>query len=120
MKFFRDNDLSSHEDVIEQFFEHSNDEGKSIELVPGGSSKRVTDANKAEFIKLKSHYIGYKYCKPQLDNLTEGFYSVVPYDWIAHLTAEELEVQLCGQSVIDLDDWRENTEYRGFLMTSIS
>jgi hypothetical protein len=120
LKFFHENDLSQHEDVIEQFFEHSNDEGKSVELVPGGSSKRVNNDNKKEFIKLKCHYIGYKSCKPQLDQLAEGFYSVVPYDWIAHLTVEELEVQLCGQSHIDLDDWKEFTEYRGFLSVAFS
>jgi E3 ubiquitin-protein ligase HUWE1 len=96
LKFFRDNDLREHEDVIDQFFEHSNDEGKTIELLPGGSSKRVTNENKHEFIRLKSHFIGYKCCKSQLDSLTEGFYSVVPFEWIAHLTVEELEVQLCG------------------------
>jgi len=120
LKFFRDNELTQFQDVIEQYFEHSTDEGKSIELVPGGSATRVTNENKAEFIKLKSHYIAYKQCKSQLDSLTAGFYSVVPLEWISHLTAEELEVQLCGQITIDLDDWKENTEYRGFFCANMS
>jgi E3 ubiquitin-protein ligase HUWE1 len=69
---------------------------------------------------MKCHYIAYKQTKSQLDHLTSGFYSVVPIEWIAHLTAEELEIQLCGQSKIDLDDWKENTEYRGFFSTKMS
>lgn len=120
LKFFRDNDLTQFQDVIEQYFEHSINEGKSIELVPGGSANRVTNENKAEFIKLKCHYIAYKQSKSQLDSLTAGFYSVVPLDWISHLTPEELEAQLCGQNTIDLDDWKENTEYRGFFRTNLS
>lgn len=120
LKFFRDNDLTKYADVIEQFFEHSTDEGKSVELKPGGQVTRVTNENKQDFIMLKCHYIAYKQCKSQLDSLTAGFYSVVPYEWIAHLTPEELEVQLCGQSVIDLDDWKENTEYRGFFLANVS
>jgi E3 ubiquitin-protein ligase NEDD4 len=61
LKFFRDNDLSQHEDIIEQYFEHTLDEsGYQVELRPGGSSERVTNENKKDFIKLKSHYIAYK------------------------------------------------------------
>jgi len=41
----------------------SNDEGKSVELKPGGSATRVNNDNKEEFIRLKCHYIAYKSCK---------------------------------------------------------
>jgi hypothetical protein len=51
------------EDVIEQYFEHSTEEGKSIELIPGGSATRVTNENKSDFIKMKCHYIAYKQAK---------------------------------------------------------
>lgn len=79
LKFFRDNDLTQFVDVVEQHFEHSTEEGKSVELVPGGAFKRVNNSNKLEFIKLKCHYIGYKQCKSQLDALVDGFNSIVPY-----------------------------------------
>lgn len=68
MKFFRDNDLSAFEDVIEQYFttdvhsnisDHINNGENTIELIPGGSKLRVNNSNKALFIKKKCHYIGY-------------------------------------------------------------
>lgn len=67
LKFFRDEDLSLHSDTIEQYFQHSIEGGNTIDLVPGGSSKLVTNLNKAEFLRLKCHYIGYKGVKSQLD-----------------------------------------------------
>ena len=33
------------------------------------------------------------------------------------MTADELEAQMCGQVRIDLDDWKNNTEYRDFMMS---
>jgi hypothetical protein len=44
----------------------------------------------------------------------EGFRTVVPLEWIALFTADELETQMCGQNHIDLEDWKRNTELRGF------
>jgi hypothetical protein len=45
----------------------------------------------------------------------EGFWSVIPLQWIEYLTADELETQICGASSIDLNDWKANTENVGFI-----
>lgn len=50
----------------------------------------------------------------QLDSITEGFYSVIPHDWLSIFNSDELEAAICGQSFIDLEDWKANTEYKGF------
>ena len=36
------------------------------------------------------------------------------------MTVQELESQLCGQTEIKLDDWKNNTEYKGFVMGGFS
>lgn len=38
LTFIKENDLTSFEDVIEQYFEHSDSKGYSIELIPGGTA----------------------------------------------------------------------------------
>jgi hypothetical protein len=46
-------------------------------LIPGGRNVKVTDANKAEFIKKKCYFIGYKAVKDQLSSMQEGFNKVI-------------------------------------------
>jgi len=45
---------------------------------------------------------------------------VINADWVIHLLPDELEAQLCGQVKISLDDWKANTEYKGFILGSYS
>ena len=39
---------------------------------------------------------------------------MIPKNWINILTSDELEAIICGNPRIDLDDWKNNTEYKGF------
>ena len=41
-------------------------------------------------------------------------------EWIQFLTGDELETAICGQSQLDVAEWRANTEYRGFLLNDKS
>jgi len=59
LKFFRDNDLTQFEDVIEQYFVVNKESGEERELKPNGKNIRVTNENKLEFIRLKCQYIAY-------------------------------------------------------------
>ncbi len=49
----------------------------------------------------------------QLEALKRGFNKVIPGPWLSGFTPKELEKALCGQSHIDVDEWRESTQYRG-------
>ena len=78
MKFFRDNSLKDHEDLIEVFFTTDvstnmqtalGDGSNTVELMPGGARVRVTDDNKQDFIRKKCQYIGYKCVSEQLQSL---------------------------------------------------
>lgn len=44
----------------------------------------------------------------------EGFYKIIPLNWIKVFTSDELEAAICGNSHIDLDDWKANTVLKGF------
>jgi hypothetical protein len=75
LKFFRDNSLAEHQDIIEQYFIHESSTPMSealgkgvhtVDLLPRGSSIRVSDLNKDEFIKRKCHYVAYLSTAEQL------------------------------------------------------
>jgi len=50
----------------------------------------------------------------QLESLVEGFSKVIPLSWLKVFTSDELEAAICGNSHIDLEDWKANTEVKGF------
>ncbi|KAA6391348.1 MAG: putative E3 ubiquitin-protein ligase NEDD4 [Streblomastix strix] len=111
-------------------------EKRTIELIHGGASLKVTNANKQSYIQA---YILYKInnIKPQINALCGGFHEIVPPSLFRiqsitkkteneigskpnnkqeerMMTAEELEYALCGQPRIDVDEWQANTLYSGF------
>lgn len=46
--------------------------------------------------------------------MIKGFYLIVPQDMIKLFSPEEFDFLISGQSKIDLNDWKSNTEYKGF------
>jgi hypothetical protein len=80
----------------------------------------VTNGNKHDFILKKSHFIGYKCVKEQVNNIVEGFHKVIPQEWVKVFTSDELEAAICGQQQIHLPDWRANTEVKGFRLASMT
>lgn len=49
----------------------------------------------------------------QTESLVRGFYEVVDPRLVSVFDAQELELVMAGTAEIDLNDWRQNTEYRG-------
>lgn len=88
---------------------------KEIALVENGASIAVTDSNKAEYIRLM---VNRKLCTntaEQMASIKRGFHDVIPESLLPSIgfTAPELEMLICGVSVIDSADWQRNTEYGG-------
>jgi E3 ubiquitin-protein ligase HUWE1 len=48
-----------------------------------------------------------------MDAFKTGFRKVIPEDCLSGVLAEELELAICGLRVIDVEDWKQNTEYKG-------
>jgi E3 ubiquitin-protein ligase HUWE1 len=47
-----------------------------------------------------------------------GFHDIIPKDVISIFDEQELELLISGMPDIDLDDWRNNTEYHNYTVSS--
>jgi E3 ubiquitin-protein ligase HUWE1 len=47
-----------------------------------------------------------------------GFHDIIPADIISIFTEQELELLISGLPDIDVDDWKNNTEYSGYTASS--
>ena len=83
------------------------------ELKPGGADIPVTDENKEEYLQLRLRHRMLDSIKPQLENMLIGMYEVIPADLLSVFDYQELDLLLCGVPDIDIEDWKEHTEYMG-------
>ncbi|EJK70889.1 hypothetical protein THAOC_07717 [Thalassiosira oceanica] len=86
---------------------------RTVELVPGGADIDLTEENLPEYkeANLKYRLLG-RYEK-QLNELLLGIFDVIPEPLLTIFDFQELELLMCGLPAIDIDDWKENTEYSG-------
>lgn len=108
---------------------------ETVELKPGGAQIPVTEANKAEFIRLLCEHRLKGRVEQQLDAFNKGLYEIVPEETLKIFDERELEVSLLvsccckqgltvpgvasqlligGLSDIDVEDWEKHTDYRGY------
>ena len=88
------------------------------ELVPSGSTKQVNEQNKHEYVLMMCKAKLYDEIKPQVDNLLEGIYDIVPKYLISIFDYRELELMISGLPDIDVADMKANTEYVGYSKVS--
>lgn len=93
-------------------------ERREVELVEGGAMKEVTNENLSEYLEANIRYRVFERTMPQLTELLLGFYDVIPEPPLTVFDANELELILCGLPTIDMEDWQENTEYKGLFEVS--
>lgn len=86
---------------------------ETVELIPGGAQKSVTNKNLDEYLKAQLQYRLMLKTKSQLLEILKGFYDVVPEPLLAVFDFQELELLLHGLPNINMDDWMANTEYTG-------
>lgn len=63
--------------------------------------------------KIKNLLLGNS-VRAHIKPFVEGFYDVVPFNLVSHLSEFELELLLCGTPDIDVDDWRKHTQVKNF------
>lgn len=113
-----ENDIT---DVLEMTFSVDTDdygEHKVIDLKPNGSNIDVTEKNKIEYVERMINYKLKDSVKEQMDNLIQGFYSVISKENITIFNEKELELLMNGLPDIDVDDWKNNTTYVNYSATS--
>ncbi|KAJ3395661.1 hypothetical protein HDU92_005287 [Lobulomyces angularis] len=86
----------------------------SIELKEDGKNILVTDANKEEYVRLMCEHRISKRVEEQFAAFLSGFNEIIPSDLIGVFDERELELLIGGIAEIDVDDWKKNTDYRGF------
>jgi len=83
------------------------------ELVAGGASLAVTDANKGEYLLRRFKLRMLDSISEQLWQLLCGLYEVVPKEALSVFDYQELELLISGVPEIDVDDWVRHSRYVG-------
>ena len=97
--------------------EYASREARSatVELKPGGAEQEVTLENLAEYLQLYAEERLVGEIRPQIDAFREGLGVFVNDEVGAQLrqlcTVADVQVLLCGEAEIDVDDWEEHTDY---------
>jgi len=86
---------------------------EEIELIPNGAKIEVDNDNFPEYLEACLKYRMLDRVKPQLNELLLGFFDVIPEPLLTIFDFQELELLMCGLPDIDLEDWKEHTEYSG-------
>ena len=91
---------------------------ETVDLKPDGRNIPVTDANKHEYVTLISEQKLTTAIKDQINAFVQGFHDVIPAPLIQIFNEQELELLISGLPDIDIDDWKNNTEYVGYSTSS--
>ncbi|KAL8278008.1 hypothetical protein RQP46_009640 [Phenoliferia psychrophenolica] len=88
-----------------------------VPLKPGGADIKVTEANKMEYIHLLCKHRLEGRIEEQVKAFRHGLHEVVSAEALAIFDERELELLIGGLSDVDVDDWKKNTDYRGYAAT---
>ena len=109
LKSIINTDLKNNEDIF--FVWEIN--GKEYEIVDGGKNILVSNQNKNIFVNKVIEFICYKSIEVELNSLREGFFNLLSINYIQIFTVEEFNFILSGQAIININDWKSNTIYKG-------
>ncbi|XP_077975841.1 E3 ubiquitin-protein ligase HECW2-like [Styela clava] len=113
LMWMKDNDIT---DVLDLNFTVDQEVFGEIvekELKQNGKNIPVTEKNKKEYIERVVKWRVNRSTREQTNQIVRGFNEVIDLRLVSVFDAKELELVLCGTAEIDLNDWRQNTEYRG-------
>ena len=105
--------LTTNLDNNEDIFFIWNINGKEIELINNGNNILVNNNNKQLFINKVVELICFKSIEIELKSLKKGFITILSINYINIFTKEELSFVLSGQDIININDWKANTLYKG-------
>ena len=91
---------------------------ETVDLVPNGRNIAVTEDNKQDYVRLVVEHRLIKSVEEQLENFLTGFHDIIPAELISIFNEQELELLISGLPEIDIDDWKNQTEYHNYQGTS--
>ena len=80
----------------------------SFELIEGGKEKEVTNLD--DYINKRIAFISSQisiFC----EEIRKSFSTMIPLNILEKFTADELELLINGRPYIDIEEWKDNTEY---------
>ncbi|XP_054420285.1 E3 ubiquitin-protein ligase HECW1 [Pteronotus mesoamericanus] len=113
LQWMKDNNITDILDLTFTVNEEVFGQVTERELKSGGANIQVTEKNKKEYIERLVKWRVERGVVQQTEALVRGFYEVIDSRLVSVFDARELELVIAGTAEIDLNDWRNNTEYRG-------
>ncbi|KAG0269162.1 hypothetical protein DFQ27_004558 [Actinomortierella ambigua] len=113
-----ENDIT---DIVEETFSVETDDfgnTKVVDLKPNGRNIPVTEENKHEYVKLITEQKLTLAIKDQIHSFLQGFHEIIPASLISIFNEQELELLISGLPDIDIDEWKNNTEYHNYSSSS--
>ncbi|KAF0737531.1 hypothetical protein Ae201684P_006328 [Aphanomyces euteiches] len=89
--------------------ERNGDSVVEVELIPNGANVLVTKASAHDYVTRMVRYLLFDRVQHQLAALLHGIYDILPPALLVPFDFKELELLVCGLSVIDVHDWKLNT-----------
>ncbi|TPX38288.1 hypothetical protein SmJEL517_g00076 [Synchytrium microbalum] len=108
------------QDVLDLTFSTEDDkfgEVQTVDLKENGRNIPVTDENKREYVDLITEWRISRRVDEQFRAFAQGFHELVPIDLVNVFDERELELLIGGIADIDINDWKKNTDYRGYSET---
>lgn len=93
-------------------------EMQTVDLIEDGRNIPVTEENKHEYIRLITEYRLTGAVQEQLAEFLRGFHDIVPAELVSIFSEQELELLISGLPDINVDDWKNNTEYHNYTAAS--
>jgi len=113
-----ENDIT---DIITETFSIDIDqfgEVQTVDLIENGRNIPVTEENKHEYVRLVTEQRLTGSVQEQLEHFLKGFHDIVPAELISIFSEQELELLISGLPDINVDDWKNNTEYHNYTAAS--
>lgn len=87
---------------------------KTVDLKPNGSNIPVTNENRKEYVQLYVDWILNKSIYHQFQAFYHGFHSVCASNALIMLRPQEVEMLVCGNPILDMNELRKVTTYDGY------
>nr|XP_022337082.1 probable E3 ubiquitin-protein ligase HECTD2 [Crassostrea virginica] len=87
---------------------------KTVDLKPNGSNIPVTNENRKEYVTLYVDWILNKSIYHQFQAFYHGFHSVCASNALIMLRPQEVEMLVCGNPILDMNELRKVTTYDGY------
>eukprot|EP01130_Rhizamoeba_saxonica_P010766 TRINITY_DN4438_c0_g1_i1.p1 TRINITY_DN4438_c0_g1~~TRINITY_DN4438_c0_g1_i1.p1 ORF type:complete len:599 (+),score=99.85 TRINITY_DN4438_c0_g1_i1:27-1823(+) len=101
-------------------FHHTQlNETRIVNLLGEGSENVILDDNnKYNYIKKRFQWRMFGSIIDFIKRFRDGFYKIIPQQYISFLTYYELEILACGVD-INFEEWKQSTKIRGFPRDSV-